>query len=110
MVSEEILRVVLIYVSFLECEKPLTDSRLSDIIKSSCLLPLLESSLRSGSLLDISKEAELFKNYLHIIKNLANNPATIDCLLDLDKKYKPPQTESIHLLLGKLNGTANIFL
>jgi len=34
----------------------LRDNRLSDIIKESCLLPLLESAVRSGSLLDISKE------------------------------------------------------
>lgn len=42
-------------VSFMDCEEPLRDDRLTDIIKQSCLLPILESALRSGSLLDISK-------------------------------------------------------
>ena len=86
------MRVVCIYVSFLDCEKPISDPRISEIIKNSCLLPLLENALRSGSLLDISKEAELFKNYLMMIRNLANNPATIDCLLEINKNYKPQQT------------------
>jgi hypothetical protein len=71
---------------------------------------LLESALRSGSLLDISKEPDLFRNYLNIIKSLANNPATIDCLLPLDPKYKPSQTESILKLLTKLHGIAEIFI
>jgi len=103
---QEILRVVSIFVSFLDCEKPLVDDRLSEIIKESCLLPLIENALRSGSLLDISKEVELFKSYLGIIKNMANNPSTIGCLLEIDKKYKPEQTDSIHQLLIKLNGIA----
>jgi len=29
--------------------------------------------------------------------------------LDLDKRYKPEQSESIYSLLNKLNGTATIF-
>ena len=45
-----------------------------------------------------------------IIKNLAKNPVTIDCLLELDKKYKPTQTESIYNLLKNLYGIAQIFL
>ena len=40
---------------------------------------------------------------------LASHPATIDCVLDLDKKYKPEQSESLYSLFGKLNGTAAIF-
>ena len=90
--NSEIQRVASIFVSFLDCEKPLNDPILSEVIKNSCLLPLIESALRSGSLLDISKEAELFKNYLNIVKSLANNPATIDCLLEIDPKYQPAQT------------------
>jgi len=46
---------------------------------------------------------------LQIVKLLAIHPATIDCVLDLDKKYKPEQSESIYSLFGKLNGTATIF-
>jgi hypothetical protein len=107
--AQETLRVINIIASFLDCEVPLKDEILSDIVKESCLLPLLESALRSGSLLDISKESELFKCYLQIVKLLSNHPSTIDCVLDLDKRYKPEQSESIYSLLGKLNGTATIF-
>lgn len=53
--NSEIQRVASIFVSFLDCEKPLIDPALSEVIKNSCLLPLIESALRSGSLLDISK-------------------------------------------------------
>ena len=108
-VSQETLRVINIIASFLDCEIPLKDSILSDIIKESCLLPILESALRSGSLLDISKDSELFKCYLQIVKLIAKHPSTIECVLDLDKRYKPEQSESIYSLLGKLNGTATIF-
>jgi hypothetical protein len=52
-------------------------------------LPLLESSLRSGSILDISKEPILFKHYLELIRTLAKNPSTIDCLLPISSDYKP---------------------
>jgi hypothetical protein len=55
-------------------------------------MPLLESALRSGSLLDISKEAELFKSYLQIIRLLSAHPSTIECLLDLEKRYNPEQS------------------
>lgn len=41
---------------------------------------------------------------------MANNPATADCLLPLDPKYKPAQTESISKLLTKLHGIAEIFI
>lgn len=62
------------------------------MIKASCLLPLIESAFRSGSLLDISKDVDLFVEYLGIVKGLARNPATVDCLLEIDRKYKPEQT------------------
>ena len=58
----------------------------------------------------MSKEADLFKNYLLMIKNMAKNSATVECLLELDKKYKPAQTESIYSLLKNLNGIAAIFI
>lgn len=99
-----------IFVSFLDCDRPLTDPKLAEIIKNSCLLPLIESALRSGSLLDISKEADLFRSYLNIIKSMSANPSTISCLLEIDPKYKPSQTESIFKLLGKLHGIAQIFI
>ena len=78
--------------------------------RNSCLLPLIESALRSGSLLDISKEADLFRSYLNILKSLASNPSTISCLLEIDPSYKPAQTESIYKLLTKLHGIAQIFI
>lgn len=61
----------------MDCEETMKDERLAEIIKESCLLPLLESALRSSSLLDISKEPELFKEHLHIIRLLASHTSSI---------------------------------
>ena len=109
-ISEEILRIVTILVNFLDSPEPSRDGKLSRILKESCLLPLLESSLRSGSILDISKEPILFKHYLELIRTLAKNSGTIECLLQIGTEYKPEQTEGLFSLLSKLNKTADIFI
>jgi hypothetical protein len=40
---------------------------------------------------------------------LSENKNLIPYLLDISKDYKPPQTESIYVLLGQLNDGAKIF-
>lgn len=42
-------------------------------LNESALLSLLESGFRSGSLLEITKELELFENYLKIVHVLARH-------------------------------------
>lgn len=76
-ISEEILRIITILVNFLDGPEQSKDNRLSKILQESCLLPLIESSLRSGSILDISKEPALFKHYLELVRTLAKNASTI---------------------------------
>jgi len=41
---------------------------------------------------------------------MAKNPSTIGCLMEIEKNFKPEQTESVHSLLGKLNNISEIFL
>jgi len=61
----------------------------------SALLPILESSLRGGSLLEISKSAELFKGQLSFIKALTNNKSLVPILMSIPKCYEPKQHQSI---------------
>jgi len=56
---------------------------------SSALLPLIEASLRSGSLLEMSKEKELVFTHLSLIRVLAKNSCLVPCLLLLDEHYIP---------------------
>ena len=50
---------------------------LKEFILESALLPVLENAFRSGLILEISKEIELFKTYLDFkLAMLANNELT----------------------------------
>jgi len=44
---------------------------MQDLILESALLPILESALRSGSLLEMAKETQLYHSYLDLIAELA---------------------------------------
>jgi hypothetical protein len=57
----------------------------------SALLPILESSLRGGSLLEISKFAELFEGELRFIRVLATNKKLIPVLMPVPKTFEPRQ-------------------
>ena len=39
----------------------------------SALLPILEQAMRSGSLLEMAKETELYNSYLALIQEIAKN-------------------------------------
>ena len=45
--------------------------QMKDLILESALLPILESALRSGSLLEMAKEIQLYNSYLDLIANLS---------------------------------------
>lgn len=62
---------------------------------ASALLPLIESSLRSGSLLEMSKDKDLVFTYLSLLKVMSKNSCLVPCLLPVDPRYVPKQTESI---------------
>jgi len=76
----------------------------------SALLPILESSLRGGSLLEISKSAELFKGELSFIKALTKKKCLVPILMSIPKCYEPKQHQSIFELLKVLESTSKIFL
>jgi hypothetical protein len=68
---------------------------LTKLVLESALLPLLESAFRSGSLLEMSKEAELNTSFLTLTKVLAKHKSLAPLLMPLPDNYLPKQTESI---------------
>ena len=49
-------------------------ARVKSLILESSLLPILEAAMRSGSLLEMAKEIQLFEAYLELIKAIAKFP------------------------------------
>ena len=80
------------------------------IILESPLLPLLESAFRNGSWLDMAKEAAVYHSYMALTRSLASQENLYGCLIEVEKKYKPVQIDTIYKLLSNLNELANIFI
>jgi hypothetical protein len=62
---------------------------MKDLILESSLLPILESALRSCSLLEITKEMDLFNSYLDIISEMALNPTLRFTMQSIGDDYEP---------------------
>jgi hypothetical protein len=108
--NEQILNIIGIIDNFLDFQNWSPPKRLLESIYSSALLPIIEAALRGGSLLEIGKDSEVFKAYLHLIKTIAKHESLIPCLLNIPQTYTPRQTESVVDLLKQLEGTSKIFL
>jgi hypothetical protein len=125
--SQQLQSLLAILETFLDFKDWKPPQKLLEILNTSALLPLLEAAFRSGSLLDMSKEAELYTTYLSrryliklylysisfkidIVRVLSKHRSLIPCLLDLDPHYQPKQSESIFTLLTSLKDLAQIFL
>jgi hypothetical protein len=90
-----------------------TDSKkidMKDIILESALLPILEQAMRSGSLLEMAKQAQLYNVYLDLIAELAQNKKYISLLDKISRQYVPEQKNSIQNLLEKVAGQSQIFV
>ena len=48
--------------------------------------------------------------FKELTRALCKQPNLLPCLIEIDKRYKPTQTEPIYKLLGKMNDLATIFL
>ena len=81
-----------------------------EFILENALLPFLENAFRSGLILEISKEIELFKTYLDFKLAMSANNELTTLLMNIGNWYEPPQTEPIYKLLEKLTTLADIFL
>jgi hypothetical protein len=69
----------------------------------------LEAAFRSGSLLDMGKEADLYRAYLKLTRVLSSHETLVPCLINLDYRYVPIQVASVQQLLTKIKDLALIF-
>ena len=76
--------------------------KIKNLMLNSALLPILESAMRSGSLMEMSKETVLYNTYLDLIKSMAQSPVLAFILLDIGDEYEPKQTASVHTLIQKV--------
>ena len=90
--SNQILGLLKILEKFLSHPKFSLPKELLEATFRSCLLPVLEASLRGGSLLEISKYAELFTGELSFVKAIAKNSVLVPCLMEIPKEYEPKQS------------------
>ena len=86
------------------------NDKLMNIFLESPILPCLESAYRGGTLLELSKEEELYMTYLKMTIIISKNHELIPLLLDISKDYKPIQTKSVYTLLSNLYDSAKIFM
>jgi len=75
----------------------------------SALLPILEAALRSGSILEMAKEFELYQVLLKLTKTISKKQALMDILNDIGADYQPRQKDSILKLLRKANDMSQRF-
>ena len=108
--KEKIIILIKTLISFLSCENWVPKSDLLDIICESCLLVLLENSLRCSNLLELAKEKDLFSFYLQLIKQIAMLEPLAPALMDIGPEYQPEQKDSILKLLGQLSTPAQLFI
>ena len=108
--SEQIQNIMNMFANFLNTKDWKVPKSLVEEIMCSCLLPLIESMLRAGTLLEISKDPPGFKGVLRVIEMLANHRVLVSCLMNLPKNYQPSQVESIFELLKALDNTSKIFI
>lgn len=83
---------------------------MKDIILESALLPILESAMRSGSLLEMAKQAQLYNVYLDLIVEMAQNKKYISLLDKINREFVPEQKNSIQNLLEKVASQSQIFV
>ena len=108
--NSQISDIIGILKGVIKSEKMCLKYNLKDLILESALLPVLENALRSGSILEMAKEFELFLSYLDFIVAICKNKELRFILIDIGNEYEPRQLDPIYILLDRLTGLADIFL
>lgn len=70
------------------------------------MLPILEAALRSGSILEMAKEFELYNVLLTLVKTFASKQVLITLVSDIGPDYQPRQRDSLFSLLKKASEMA----
>lgn len=97
----------------LEAQKRLLDDEDESAVRSlfleSALLPILEAALRSGSILEMAKEFELYSVFLNLIQTFARKKSLLSLINDIGPEYEPQQRDSIFKLLKKAAEMSRVF-
>jgi len=72
---------------------------MKELVLESSLLPIIESALATGSLLEMAKEISLYKSYLELISNISADETLSTTLLEIGNDYVPQQRKSVSSLL-----------
>ena len=108
--SSQIVVIIKLLINFFNTPNFDMNQNLMKLFLESPILPCLESAYRGGTLLELSKDADLYTHYLQLTVVISKNHSLIPLLLDISKDYKPVQTQSVYSLLGALNDGAKIFM
>ena len=108
--SSQIVVIIKLLINFFNTPNFEMNQNIMKIFLESPILPSLESAYRGGTLLELSKDADLYMNYLQLTVVLSKNHSLIPLLLDISKDYKPIQTKSVYNLLALLYDGAKIFM
>ena len=108
--SSQIVCIIKLLINFFNCSNFIMTEYLMNIFLESPILPCLESAFRGGTLLELSKDSELYMSYLELTVILSKNHSLIPLLLEISKDYKPIQTQSVFELLSMLNDGAKLFM
>ena len=65
------------------------EEKVRTLFLESALLPIIEAALRSGSILEMAKEFDLYKVYLKLIETLAKKAALLSLMNDIGPDYQP---------------------
>ena len=76
----------------------------------SALLPILEAALRSGSILEMAKEFDLYSVLLKLVNTFAQKQVLLCLLTDIGPEYQPRQRDSIVQLLKKAQQMSKVFM
>ena len=108
--SLQVAMIIKLLSNFFNTNKFEMNDKLMNIFLESPILPCLESAYRGGTLLELSKDEELYMTYLKMTVIISKNHELIPLLLDISKDYKPVQTKSVYTLLSLLHDSAKIFM
>ena len=108
--SSQIVSIIKLLINFFNTQNFTMNEKLMKLFLESPILPCLESAYRGGTLLELSKDSELYMAYLKLTVVLSKNHSLIPLLLDISKDYKPVQAQSVYTLLSLLYDGAKIFM
>lgn len=90
--SEQLEHILAILENFLNVSNWKVPKEIVGEFMESCLLPLIENTLRAGTLLEISKDSKRVMAVLNLLVKMSKHNELIPCLHKISHKYQPSQS------------------